>query len=141
MQHTSIPGFPGTRLNVRAGDVCRVLEEGGFGNDYCISPMVTQFGRVQWEGDICELPGVGLVCSGNLNPEPGSWRRHMLNPKLWERTAARALLRSVLNPNSYDDLGELLDRYPGHVVELSALEVCYGTCENRNAIVWEVRAY
>ncbi len=141
VQHTSIPGFPGTRLDVPTGDVERVIEAGGFGSDYCISPMVHQVGRVLWEGDVCEIPGAGLVCSGNSRPAPGSWRSHMKAPRLWERSAARRLLAEVLNPNSAADLAALLELYPCHVVELSALDVCFGSCQGRNAVVWEVRAY
>lgn len=141
VQHTSIAGFPGTRLDVPTAEVPARIAAGGFGADFVVSPMVHQVGRVLWEGNVCEIPGCGLVCSGNVSPAPGSWRRHMLAPRRWEGSAARVLLRSVLNPNSYADLETLLDSYPGHVVELSALDVCFGTCPDRNAVIWEVRAY
>jgi hypothetical protein len=104
--------------------------------------MVHQVGRVQWEGDVCvRHDGPGLLCSGTVAPAPGSWRRHMLAPKRWEGSAATVLLRTVLNENSYDDLIALLETYPGHVVELSALDVCFGTVPGRNAVTWEVRQY
>lgn len=141
VQHTSLPDFPGTRLDVARRDVEAVLSAGGFGADFVISPMVHQVGRVQWEGDVCEIPGRGLVCSGGVAPAPGSWRTHMRRPRLWEGSAARLLLAAVLNPNSRDDLQTLIDGYPGHVVELSALDCCFGTCPGRNAIIWEVRDY
>jgi len=51
------------------------------------------------------------------------------------------VLRKHLNPNSLDDLSTVLDRWPGHVVELSAVEGCFGTVPGRNGIVWEVRNY
>jgi hypothetical protein len=113
---------------------------GGFNGDYNISPMMAQEGRqVLWEGDVCLGPG--LLCSGHANPAPGSWRTHMKNPRLWEGSAASVLLRSVLNENSHDDLMTLVDLYPDHVVELSALNVCFGTVPGRNAVIWEVRKY
>jgi hypothetical protein len=65
----------------------------------------------------------------------------MLAPRLWEGSAARGLLRAVLNPNSYDDLMEMIGVYPNHVVEMSVLDCCFGTVPGRNAVVWEVRRY
>jgi hypothetical protein len=141
VQHASISAFPGTRLDVPRQDVAVVAHNGAFGMDYVISPMVHQVGRVQWEGDVYDHPERGLICSGNLDPAPGSWRKHMLAPRLWEGTAARVLLRQVLNANSYDDLESLVARFPGHVVEFSALDCCFGTHPGRNAVIWEVRRY
>lgn len=142
VQHTAIAGFPGTRLNVPTEDVTILVTDHGFGADYVISPMLHQYGRVQWEGDVCSRwDGPGLICSGSLKPAPGSWRRHMLAPRLWEGTAATILLRYVLNDNSYDDVQSLIEDYPDHVVELSALDCCVGTKEHRNAVIWEVRKY
>lgn len=141
VQHTAKPAFPGTRLDVLGDEVSALLIDNGFGSDYCISPMVHQVGRVQWEGDVYDHPERGLICSGNFAPRPGSWRTHMKAPRLWEFTAARMLLRHVMNPNSHADLMELIGRFPGHVVELSALDVCFGSVSHRNAVVWEVRRY
>lgn len=141
VQHTSIPGFPGTRLNVNKEDVGKVICANFPGKiDYCISPMIHQFGQVLWEGDVMRGVG-GVSCHGHANPQPGSWRKHMVKPDVWEGSAAIALLRSVLNGNSYDDLAILLDSYPDHTVELSALGRCYGTVPGRNAVIWECRLY
>lgn len=142
VQHTTIAGFPGTRLDVKTDAVHGVIEAGGFGFDYCISPMVHQYGAVKWEGDIALDPTTGRVfCSGNPAPAPGSWRRHMLKPRLYEGSAALVLLDNILNPASREDLEHLLLEYPGHVIELSALDVCFGTVPGRNAVIWEVRKY
>lgn len=143
VQHTTIPGFPGTRLDVARRDVRRHVREEFGGGDYCISPMAHQVGNVLWEGDVArDLDGApGLLCCGNVNPANGSWRTHMKKPREWRGSAAVLLLRSVLDPNSYDDLMVLLDEYPGHVVELSALDAYFGTVPHRNAVVWEVRRY
>jgi hypothetical protein len=140
VRHTVVSGFPGTRLDVPSADVERVVREGGFGEQYNISPMVHRIGNIQWEGDVARLT-TGLVCSGNVGPAPGSWRRHMLTPRLWERSAAVALLAQVLNVHSLADVTRLLDDYPDHVIELSALDCCFGTLPGRNAVVWEVRRY
>lgn len=54
---------------------------------------------------------------------------------------AKAILRHYLNENSYNDLQDLLAMYPGHVVEMSSCDICIGTKEHRNTIIWEVRNY
>jgi len=54
-------------------------------------------------------------------------------------TTALLTLRHYLNDNSYDDLTELLDRYPDHQIEFSAYSKCFGTMKGRNAVIWEVR--
>lgn len=141
VRHTTKPAFAGTKLNVATADVPALVGGVFEGRDFNVSPMIWCVGNVQWEGDVYDHPERGLICSGNVGPEPGSWRRHMLAPRLWEGTAAHNLLRAVLNPNSYDDLSELVEAYPSHVVELSALDACFGTVPGRNAVVWEVRRY
>jgi hypothetical protein len=54
---------------------------------------------------------------------------------------ADLLIRSVMTPSSYSDWRELLDRYPGHVLEFSVWESCLGDIPGRNAVVWEIRRY
>lgn len=53
----------------------------------------------------------------------------------------KLLLQSHLTPSSYDDLMELLDKYPDHVIEFSTYSICLGDCVGRNTIIWEVRNY
>jgi hypothetical protein len=105
---------------------------------YNISGMVPA--RVIWEGDIMNdraLPG--LSAWGHRNAVSGSWRTHMKTPACWTGISAKMLLREVLNPNSYADLESLLEHYPDHVIELSALAVNFGTVPHRYAIICEVR--
>jgi hypothetical protein len=51
------------------------------------------------------------------------------------------LIRLAMTPSSYDDWLLLLDRYPGHVFEVSIYDHYLGDCPGRNALVWEVRKY
>lgn len=142
VQSTRFAADPRARLNVPRSEVYDYLASSGLLCDgYCISPMVTQYGRARWEGDVYDHPTEGLICSGNAAPEPGSWRTHMKSPRLWQRSAAYALLREVLTPSSFDDLMILRDLYPEHVYEFTALDVQFGTVPGRNAVVWEVRRY
>ena len=54
---------------------------------------------------------------------------------------ADEMLRREMTPSSYEDWQLLLDRYPGHVLEVSIYGHCLGDIPGRNALVWEVRRY
>lgn len=134
-------GDPLTKLNVNIEDVWPYCHQHSL-LDANISPMVKAW-SVQWEGDVArDLAGCpGLLCCGNVNVEPGSWRTHMKKPREWRLSAAEVLLRYVLNENSYEHVMQLLEDYPGHVIEFSALNHCFGTVPGHNAVIWEVRRY
>lgn len=142
IQSTTKAGDPRARLNYPRDQVFDYLVQSGLLRDgYCISPMVTQYGKTRWEGDVYDSDDEGLVCCGNVSPEPGTWRKHMQQPKMWKRSAALVLLRTVLTEYSFADLMSLRDRFPGHVYEFTALDCDYGTLPGRNAVIWEVRNY
>ena len=50
------------------------------------------------------------------------------------------LIRWACDATSYDWLKGLLDDYPDHTIEFSALEIPWGTL-NLNTVIWEVRKY
>lgn len=54
---------------------------------------------------------------------------------------ALCILKTFLDPSSYDDLMELFDTYPDSVIELSAFSKDVGIVPHRNTIIWEVRNY
>lgn len=54
---------------------------------------------------------------------------------------ALALLRTHMTPASFEDVQELLDLFPDHVIEFSTYRYTLGCCRGRNTIVWEVRNY
>ena len=55
---------------------------------------------------------------------------------------ALAELKKALCPNSMEWLRELLNRYPGHVIEFSSFSCPWGTLyPNYNTAFWEVRLY
>ena len=73
-----------------------------------------------------------------------NWRNSMRDTqrrKSWERSAAYTVLRTLLNADSFDDVMDLRDRYPDHVIELSAVDRCIGNVPMQNHVIWEVRAY
>lgn len=106
-----------------------------------ISAMVSNVAPASLACDVWDAPG-GLIVFGVEYPaREFDWREVMRRPVQWTGLAARMLLAKHLNPASLADLHAVLDLYPGHVVELSALPVCYGTVPGRNAVTWEVRDY
>ena len=63
------------------------------------------------------------------------------NQKVVSGLRADLLIRGAMTPSSHEDWEELIERYPGHVLELSIYESCLGDVPGRNALVWEVRRY
>jgi hypothetical protein len=55
--------------------------------------------------------------------------------------AAAHLIQRYLDQNSQEWLWHLLDSYPGHVVEFSVYDKCWGTVPGYNSVFWEVRQY
>ncbi len=130
-------GDPRAKLDVPTdvvADYCRSeFGAGGFN----ITPMVDRW--LVWRGEVWDTPN-GLECHGVYGLRELKWRPAMSGHAVTTRgSAARALLRHVLNENSHDDLMCLLGEYPDHCVELTAMDRCYGTVPHRNACVWEVR--
>jgi hypothetical protein len=62
-------------------------------------------------------------------------------PELAQGLRSDLMLRLAMTPSSYEDWLLLLDRYHGHVFEVSIYERCLGDIPGRNALVWEVRKY
>lgn len=112
------------------------------GHRYNISPMVDRIARVTMWANVWDSPtGLVLECF-EYPPIEGSWRELMPTKAIgYTGVVANQILKRHLNANSLDDLEILLERYPNHVVELSALETCFGTVPGRNAVIWEVRNY
>lgn len=51
------------------------------------------------------------------------------------------VLKTVMDPSSYDDLQSLFDLYPDATVEFSVYSCHLGNIPHRNTIIWEVRNY
>ena len=62
-------------------------------------------------------------------------------PEVAQRLRSDLLLKLAMTPASYDDWNLLLERHPGHVLEVSIYDRCLGDVPGRNALVWEVRKY
>lgn len=142
---------PACRLNCPAAEVADHCRR-HFADGPNISMMVEAIATVTAWLEVWDSPS-GLVVEGVEHPDTAAgwtWRNSMRDPdrrKKWEGLQARLMLRKHLNPNSLADLTNpgdpdhpgLLERFPGHVVEMSCLESCLGSVPGRNGIVWEVR--
>ena len=137
---TLTPGGP-CRLNcpvAEVEDTAAAFEAAGHRCN--ISVMLDRICRVTLWADVWDSP-TGLIVYGiEFPPEGGSWRALMpYHGRHWEGLAARMLLRRHLNANSHADVDDMFDRYPGHVIELSALDRCLGVFPHRNSVTWEIR--
>ena len=114
------------------------------GNRINISCMDDAFATCTLWADVWDSP-TGIIVYGIEWPkisEGWTWRNSMpTRGRHWQGLAATMLLRRHLNPNSYDDIAEIFARWPGHVLELTALDRSFGTIPHRNGIHWELRNY
>ena len=126
---------------VPSSEVEQVVKDNGL-MGINISCMVDAVARVLMWADVC-VTSAGWYLYCVRNPARGeSWRVGMPSRgKTYVGLAAVSLLRSLLTPSSMSDLEAVLEKWPDHVVELSALDRCMGTTPGRNAVVWEVRYY
>jgi hypothetical protein len=98
------------------------------------------------------MPDEFLTIQGNVwydlglkleySTAPGIGHRDAVrHPRVAEGLMATSLLKTHLDPNSYDDLRELLDLYPEAVIEFSTYSKCVGVLPHRNTVTWECRNY
>lgn len=134
------------KLNCHRDEVAQTIQEFERAGYRCnLSVMIDRLLRVTLWAEVVELDDGLWVYGIEYPPEGGSWRDGMPyaawqeNRGHWQGIAARMLLRKHLNPNSLDDMHDLLCDYPGHVIEFSACDQCFGTLSHRNTITWEVR--
>lgn len=134
-----VAGDARARLDVPTADVpAAVAALGGRAN---VSPMVDPWAVLRgevWESD-AEPAGLTLHAT-TADAALVKWRPALAtHARQYTGSAAVAVLRAYLSPDSYADLRELLDLYPGHVVEFTACSREVGKIPGRNAVVWEVR--
>lgn len=140
-----VSAHPACRLYCPAEEVPEYVAK-HFPDGPNISMMVDAVATVTAWLEIWDSP-IGLVVEGTEWPDVAggwNWRNSMKDPKRskrWEGVAAKLVLQRHLNANSLDDALELFERYPGHVLEVSALDRCLGSIPHRNHVVWELRKY
>lgn len=92
-----------------------------------------------FQGEVTRAVG-GLYLRYDCTPDL-KMKEAMARAKDAYGLAARQLLARYLWPSSYDDLMDLLDLYPDHVIEFSAYDRKVGDQPHRNTLIWEVRHY
>lgn len=126
--------------------VARWLEQKDRGGWYCAEQVPEEVQRtLTLQGEVQQaIPGTGRIGLELYYSTVPKVMREALHERAEQTHGLKALglLRAALCPNSYEWLLELLDRYPGHVVEFSTFRKCWGTLFPRyNTIFWEVRLY
>lgn len=107
-----------------------------------ISLMLDAVCDVTLYADVYDSPTGRIVYCVEHPGKGASWRKVMPERgRQLEGLAARLVLQRHLNAASLADLDALFERWPGHVVELSAIDRFLGTVPRRNAVCWEVRSY
>lgn len=92
------------------------------------------------QGEIQDQPGRGLVLTYTRTALP--MRAALADQSLTAcGIMSRSLLRTAMDPTSYDWLWILLERYPEHVIEFSTYSVPWGVWPHLNTVFWEVRNY
>jgi len=95
--------------------------------------------KTQLVGEVTDTPDGLTLYASTL---PRTMREALASSSFTVRgLPAVGYLRMYLNANSYEWMHELLDRYPGHVIEFTALSRCWGTLPGFNTVFWEVRNY
>jgi hypothetical protein len=92
--------------------------------------------RISIQGEVCLNPDLRLLYSH----EKAINRVAMRNARHARGLAAVMKLRAGCDAYSYEWIMDLLNAYPGHVVEFSAYQMPVGNCR-KNTIIWETRAY
>jgi hypothetical protein len=144
------PGDTRTKFNLSVEDLGWYIEETLGLTEQTpinISPMLDGFGLTFW-GQVWDSPGgwgLWYVDQPRVNAAGMTWRQAFGSDDGIVRHAdgsrARLVVRQRADENSYNDIQDLFDRYPGHVIEFSCFNRCIGTFPGRNTVVWEVRAY
>lgn len=124
------------RLDVPTADVEETILD-NCPNSFNLSAMVDPY--LVFRGEVMDDVG-GLRLFGVFGNREVKWREAMKLYGMENRgLVAKGILDALLWPGDREDLRELLESYPDHVIEFSALDRAVGTFPNRNTVIWEVR--
>lgn len=131
-------GDPRMRLDIPEPEVEDYVLRSGEQDVTSISSMVDQW--LVWRGHIVDSD-TGIVTWGGFGRPELKWRQFLSGHAVeTQGVSALCLLKGILNDNSFDDIQLLLQQYPGHAIEMTTMDRCYGTVPGRNAVIWEVRS-
>ena len=72
--------------------------------------------------------------------EKASNRKALMNPSFARGLTAKMLIERYMDRDSLDDINEILESYPDHIIEFSTFSIKLGSL-NKNTIIWEIRKF
>ena len=99
------------------------------------------------------MPDPELVIQASIGYDPsGIWIEYCLEPNINFREAmhrsiqaqgleALFILKRYVDPSSYDDIMDLVQRFPNAVIEIATFRRHVGVWPHRNTVIFEVREY
>lgn len=129
------------RLNVPREEVAEYISTNfPTGSGFNISPMIDQW--CQFKGEVFEQSYAPCQLCLYATYGTAPWRQALRDHgQTWFGLQAKNLLKGHMDAASYNDVMELLDLYPGHVIEFSVCDRQVGMVPGRNTVIWEVRDY
>jgi len=82
-----------------------------------------------------------LTSREKLPTQPERMRQAMRRAKRFEGLQALQIVRNHVSARDFEDIVEMLDAYPGHVLEFTAYACPVGWARHSNVICWELRGY
>jgi len=82
-----------------------------------------------------------LTAREKLPTRPERMRQAIRRAKRYEGLQALHIVRNRVSPRDYEDIVELLDAYPSHVLEFTSYACGVGWAKHSNVIFWELRGY
>ena len=109
-------------------------------NELAPDHLATMQAYIRKEGGVVYLEAK-LTARGRLPTRPQRMRQAIRQAKCYEGLQALHIVRNQVSPRDYEDIVELLDAYPGHVLEFTSYACPVGWVKHSNVIYWELRGY
>ena len=125
---------PGGKVPV----ILKELEQDGHSLDRVIINESAPDHKLLLQGELMQYDK-GLYLLGSY--EKTDMRSAIRKAWIAEGLRVNSILKHLASPASYDMLIDMLDRYPGHVVEFGVYDCFLGWGRGHNTVIWEVRNY
>lgn len=126
-------------LDVPTADVPFVVRD-HYRAGFHLTPMVDPW--VVLRGNLFDAPE-GLTLEAVDGRGEVKWRQAFADPNLVRSYTGGLVvwvkLSTVMTPSDLDDMRDLVERFPGHVVEFMTCSKFVGVLPHRNTVIWEVR--
>ena len=109
-------------------------------NELAPDDLATMQAYIRKENGIIYLEAK-LTARAKLPTRPERMRQAIRRAKHYEGLQALHIVRNRVSPRDYEDIVEMLDAYPGHVLEFTAYACPVGWARHSNVIFWELRNY